>query len=569
MEKMITGAYAVLETLKRLGVKDLFGYPGGAVIPIYNELYDFPDLNHVFVRHEQGAAHAADGYARVSGEIGVCLATSGPGATNLVTGIMTAQMDSIPLLAITGQVGSHLLGKDAFQETDIVGITMPITKHSFLITQIEEIPRLIKTAYEIAMSGRKGPVLVDIPRDIQLAQFPLKTFEAIFECETKYNPPQEKFEYLSGSESELQALLKKAQRPVLIAGAGVVCANAQALLQTFVAHYDIPVVNTLLGLGSIPLDGKYGLGMIGMHGSVYGNFALRDADLVIAIGMRFDDRVTGNPDTFLKNARIIHIDIDRAEMNKNKRADISIITSAKEGLTYLVNQTSKSSHTQWIDQIQTWKRTYPLQPTQAPKHLTASQIIHFASRTTNDDAIVITDVGQHQMWAAQYYQFKKPRTFCSSGGAGTMGYGLPAALGAAIAKPDETVLLFVGDGGIQMTIQELMTLKQEKANVKVIILNNGFLGMVRQWQELFNHKRYSSVDLSLNPDFNILADGYGLKNITVKSEADFIEFEKALRSDEAVLINCIIAREENVFPMIPAGLSVDEIVIGGEYDEKL
>lgn len=566
---MITGAYAVLETLKRLGVKDLFGYPGGAVIPIYNELYDFPDLNHVFVRHEQGAAHAADGYARVSGEIGVCLATSGPGATNLVTGIMTAQMDSIPLLAITGQVGSHLLGKDAFQETDIVGITMPITKHSFLITQIEEIPRLIKTAYEIAMSGRKGPVLVDIPRDIQLAQFPLKTFEAIFECETKYNPPQEKFEYLSGSESELQTLLKKAQRPVLIAGAGVVCANAQALLQTFVAHYDIPVVNTLLGLGSIPLDGKYGLGMIGMHGSVYGNFALRDADLVIAIGMRFDDRVTGNPDTFLKNARIIHIDIDRAEMNKNKRADISIITSAKEGLTYLVKQTSKSSHTQWIDQIQTWKRTYPLQPTQAPKHLTASQIIHFASRTTNDDAIVITDVGQHQMWAAQYYQFKKPRTFCSSGGAGTMGYGLPAALGAAIAKPDETVLLFVGDGGIQMTIQELMTLKQEKTNVKVIILNNGFLGMVRQWQELFNHKRYSSVDLSLNPDFNILADGYGLKNITVKSEADFIEFGKALRSDEAVLINCIIAREENVFPMIPAGLSVDEIVIGGEYDEKL
>lgn len=565
----MTGARAVLETLKRLGVKDLFGYPGGAVIPIYNELYDFEGLNHVFVRHEQGAAHAADGYARVTGEIGVCLATSGPGATNLVTGIMTAQMDSIPLLAITGQVSSHLLGKDAFQETDIVGITMPITKHSFLITHIEDIPRLIKTAYQIATSGRKGPVLVDIPRDIQLSSISLATFNDIFDQDTKYTPPQEQFTYFKGDDIELQALLHAAKKPVVIAGAGVVCSGAQHLLQQFVEHYDIPVVNTLLGLGSIPLDGKYGLGMIGMHGSVYGNFALRDADLVIAIGMRFDDRVTGNPETFLENAKIIHIDIDRAEMNKNKPIDIGIITSAKQGLHHLLTTAKKSSHTEWIQQIQKWQNTYPLTPTQSPDGLTASQVIHFASRITSDEAIVVTDVGQHQMWAAQYYQFKQPRTFCSSGGAGTMGYGLPAALGAAIAKPEHTTLLFVGDGGIQMTIQELMTLKQEQVNVKVIILNNGFLGMVRQWQELFNDKRYSSVDLSLNPDFNMLASGYGIKNITVQHERDFAQFAEALQSKETFLINCLIAREENVLPMIPAGLSVHHIVTGGANDETL
>lgn len=564
MENTITGARAVLETLKRLGITDLFGYPGGAVIPIYNELYDFEDLNHVFVRHEQGAAHAADGYARVTGEIGVCLATSGPGATNLVTGIMTAQMDSIPLLAITGQVGSNLLGKDAFQETDIVGITMPITKHSFLVTKVEDIPMFIKTAYEIATSGRKGPVLVDIPRDIQVARLSMDEFDEIFNSETKYTPPVERFEFFKGDDAELQTLLENAQKPVVIAGAGVVCSGAQNALLDFVKHYDVPVVNTLLGLGSIPLDGKYGLGMIGMHGSVYGNYALRDADLVIAIGMRFDDRVTGNPDTFLENAHIVHIDIDRAEINKNKHADISIITSAKKGLTHLLTHSPKTSHKPWLDQIQAWRKEFPLKPTTSNEGLTASQVIHLASEVTHDGAIVVTDVGQHQMWAAQYYQFKKPRTFASSGGAGTMGYGLPAALGAAVAKKDETVLLFVGDGGIQMTIQELMTLNQENANVKVIILNNGYLGMVRQWQELFQNKRYSSVDLSLNPDFNILADGYGVKNITVQSEADFAAFEEALLESGPCLINCIITREENVLPMIPAGKSVHNIVTGGK-----
>lgn len=567
MERTITGAYAVLETLKRLGVQDIFGYPGGAVIPIYNALYDFPDLNHVFVRHEQGAAHAADGYARVTGEIGVCLATSGPGATNLVTGIMTAQMDSIPLLAITGQVGSHLLGKDSFQETDIVGITMPITKHSFLVTCIEDIPRFIKTAYEIATTGRKGPVLIDIPRDIQLTTISMHQFNTLFEQATKYTPPAETFEYFKGDSVLLQSLLDNATKPVIIAGAGVVCAGAQAALEQFVQHYDIPVVNTLLGLGSIPLDGKYGLGMIGMHGSVYGNFALRDADLVIAIGMRFDDRVTGNPDTFLENAKIIHIDIDRAEMNKNKRVDIGIITSAKQGLEALISLSHQSQHTAWIQQIQQWRQQYPLTPTLTNDGLSASQIIHFVSHSTPESSIVITDVGQHQMWTAQYYQFKKPRTFCSSGGAGTMGYGLPAALGAAIAKPDETILLFVGDGGVQMTIQELMTIKQEHANVKVIILNNGFLGMVRQWQELFHDRRYSSVDLSLNPDFNILADGYGIQNMIVQTEDDFPQFKAALQSSDAFLINCIIAKEENVFPMIPSGMSVHQIVIGGTHNE--
>ncbi|MGL5041844.1 MAG: biosynthetic-type acetolactate synthase large subunit [Culicoidibacterales bacterium] len=564
--KEMTGARAVLEALRRLEVAYIFGYPGGSIIPIYNELYDFEGVEHIFVRHEQGASHAADGYARVSGKIGVCLATSGPGATNLVTGIMTAKMDSIPLLAITGQVTSKLLGKDAFQETDIVGITMPITKHSFLIKDIKEIPELIHVAYQIAMSGRKGPVLVDIPKDIQMQTISQADFEVAF-AQGVLEKPKYDSTYIVGNEGELKQLLAAAKRPIIIAGAGVVCSNCAAELYDFTRHFDIPVVSTLLGLGAIPLADDYALGMIGMHGSIYGNYALRDADLVIALGMRFDDRVTGNPETFIPNAKIIHIDIDRAEINKNKPVDVGIVTSAKKGLALLQQAATKTKHLNWLEQINAWKHEFPLVPTKSAEGLTAGQVVDYISNITDGKAIVVTDVGQHQMWVAQHYKFTTPRFFASSGGAGTMGYGIPAALGAQFAAPNELVIAFVGDGGFQMTCQELMTIHAEKLPVKIVIINNGFLGMVRQWQELFHTKRYSSVDLAVNPNFEMLAQSYGLDAVTISTEADYPLLKEAITNDRATVINIHVAKEENVFPMIPAGLGVDQIVHGGEENE--
>ena len=560
--EMIKGARILLECLSRLGIKEIFGYPGGAVIPIYDELYSFKDIKHYFARHEQGAVHEADGYARSTGNVGVCLATSGPGATNLVTGIMTAHMDSIPLLAITGQVTSTLLGKDAFQESDIVGITVPITKNNYLVQDIRELPRILKEAYYIASTGRPGPVLVDIPRDIQLEEIPYDEFKKLYEQEFElegYNPV---YEGHKGQIKTAIKMIKDSKKPLIIAGAGILKGHAYDELKEFVDKTNIPVAMTLLGLGSFPANHELALGMIGMHGTTYANYAANEADLVIAAGMRFDDRVTGNPLKFLPNANIIHIDIDPAEIGKNKLIDVPIVGDVKNVLAELNRKIPKLSHTKWLDEVAKLKKKYSLTFRKTEEDILIPQEILFEiNKLTKGEVIVATDVGQHQMWSAQYLTFNNPHTILTSGGAGTMGFGLPAAIGAQIANPNKKVIAIVGDGGFQMTFQELMMIKEYKLPVKIFIINNSYLGMVRQWQELFHEKRYSSVDLSYNPDFIKIGEAYGIKSIQLKNKKDLKKhLKKILESDEAVLVECIVEKEENVYPMIPAGKDVSCIV---------
>ena len=560
--EMIKGARILLECLSRLGIKEIFGYPGGAVIPIYDELYSFKDIKHYFARHEQGAVHEADGYARSTGKVGVCLATSGPGATNLVTGIMTAHMDSIPLLAITGQVTSTLLGKDAFQESDIVGITVPITKNNYLVQDIRELPRILKEAYYIASTGRPGPVLVDIPRDIQLEEIPYDEFKKLYEQEFElegYNPV---YEGHKGQIKTAIKMIKDSKKPLIIAGAGILKGHAYDELKEFVDKTNIPVAMTLLGLGSFPGNHELALGMIGMHGTTYANYAANEADLVIAAGMRFDDRVTGNPLKFLPNANIIHIDIDPAEIGKNKLIDVPIVGDVKNVLAELNRKIPKLSHTKWLDEVAKLKKKYSLTFRKTEEDVLIPQEILFEiNKLTKGEVIVATDVGQHQMWAAQFIKFNNPYSILTSGGAGTMGFGLPAAIGAQVANPDKKVLAIVGDGGFQMTFQELMMLKEYNLPVKIFIINNSYLGMVRQWQELFNDRRYSSVDLSYNPDFIKIGEAYGIKSIQLKTKKDLKKhLKKILESDEAVLVECIVEKEENVYPMIPAGKDVSCIV---------
>ena len=560
--EMIKGARILLECLSRLGIKEIFGYPGGAVIPIYDELYSFKDIKHYFARHEQGAVHEADGYARSTGKVGVCLATSGPGATNLVTGIMTAHMDSIPLLAITGQVTSTLLGKDAFQESDIVGITVPITKNNYLVQDIRELPRILKEAYYIASTGRPGPVLVDIPRDIQLEEIPYDEFKKLYEQEFElegYNPV---YEGHKGQIKTAIKMIKDSKKPLIIAGAGILKGHAYDELKEFVDKTNIPVAMTLLGLGSFPGDHELALGMIGMHGTTYANYAANEADLVIAAGMRFDDRVTGNPLKFLPNANIIHIDIDPAEIGKNKLIDVPIVGDLKNVLAELNRKIPKLSHTKWLDEVAKLKKKYSLTFRKTEDDVLIPQEILFEiNKLTKGEVIVATDVGQHQMWSAQFIKFNNPYSILTSGGAGTMGFGLPAAIGAQVANPDKKVLAIVGDGGFQMTFQELMMVKEYKLPVKIFIINNSYLGMVRQWQELFNDRRYSSVDLSYNPDFIKIGEAYGIKSIQLKTKKDLKKhLKKILESDEAVLVECIVEKEENVYPMIPAGKDVSCIV---------
>ena len=561
-QKMIRGARILLEILKRLGVTDIFGYPGGAVIPIYNEIYDFEGINHYLARHEQGAAHEADGYARASGKCGVCLATSGPGATNLVTGIMTAHMDSIPLLAITGQVCSHLLGKDAFQESDIVGITMPVTKNNYLVKDIRDMIRTVKEAYYLATTGRPGPVLVDITRDAQLDVISYEEFEAIFNEPISiegYDP-----NYIGHPKQIKKAidLLKGAKRPLIIAGHGVLLSNATEELYKLATTCQVPVVNTLLGLGSFPGEHQLSLGMLGMHGTVYANYAVNEADVVLALGIRFDDRIAGVPKEFCKEATIIHVDIDPAEIGKNKLIDIPIVGDLKHVLNEMNHELTPQTHESWLERIREWREEYPIRvrPHEGTS-LLPQKVIQEIDNIVKGNAIVVTDVGQHQMWTSQFITFSKPNTIITSGGAGTMGFGLPAAIGAQVAQPDKKVVLITGDGGLQMNSQELLLLKAYNIPVKVVIINNGFLGMVRQWQELFNQRRYSFVDLEVNPDFETLAKAYGVQGVTLSTIEDLrSQLRDLILSDEPVVINCVVEREENVFPMIPAGCTAKDMM---------
>jgi len=560
--EMINGARILLECLHRVGVTDIFGYPGGAVIPIYDEIYSFDKIKHYFARHEQGAVHAADGYARVSGKVGVCLATSGPGATNLVTGIMTAHMDSIPLLAITGQVRSNLLGRDAFQETDIVGITVPITKVNYLVQSIKDIPKIIKEAYFIASTGRPGPVLVDIPNDIQQQEISYEEFNRLFDKEVKLEGYDPTYVGHPVQIKRALSLIKKAKKPLIIAGAGVIKSGASKELLELVNKTDMPVATTLLGLGGFPENHELSLGMLGMHGTVPANFATDEADLVIAAGIRFDDRIAGNPSKFCEHAKIIHIDIDPAEIDKNKKVDVPIVGDLKNVLAEINKELEPKKHTEWTDKVKEWKNEYPLAHRNVGEDkLLPQEVLKAVNDILDGDAIVVTDVGQHQMWAAQYLTFKNPDTIVTSGGAGTMGFGVPAAMGAQVGARDKKVVLIVGDGGFQMTLEEIMMIRQYNLPVKIVLINNSFLGMVRQWQELFKDRRYSFVELECNPDFVKIAEAYGIKSERLKTKEDLKNRLKDLiLSDEGAIIDCIVEKEENVFPMIPAGKTVSQMI---------
>ena len=560
--KMINGGRMLLESLHRLGITDIFGYPGGAIIPIFDEIYSYDKINYYFARHEQGLSHAADGYARVSGKVGVCLATSGPGATNLVTGIMTAHMDSVPMIAITGQVRSNLLGRDAFQETDTVGITMPITKSNYLVQNVKEIPRIVKEAYYIATTGRPGPVLIDIPNDIQVHKIPYAEFERLFEEKIELEGYSPTYEGHPVQIKRAIKLIKEAKKPLIIAGAGVLKSKASKELFEYAEKTQTPVAMTLLGLGAFPGSHELSLGMLGMHGTVPANYATDEADLVIAAGVRFDDRIAGNPNKFIENAKVIHIDIDPAEIDKNKRADVPIVGDLKHVL-YEINQAVEpQTHREWVEKVIEWKKEYPLGHRKVGEDkLLPQEVLQAIDDILKGDAIIVTDVGQHQMWAAQYFTYQNPDSIVTSGGAGTMGFGLPAAIGAQIGAPDKKVVLIVGDGGFQMTVQELMMIKQYNLPVKVVILNNSYLGMVRQWQELFKDRRYSFVNLEVNPDFIKIADAYGIKNAKLTNKEDLrTKLKDLILSDEGVLIECVVEKEENVFPMIPAGKTVSQMI---------
>ena len=554
---IINGSRALLECLKREGVDTIFGYPGGAVIPIYDMIYQFPDIRHILVRHEQGAGHMAEGYALATGKVGVCLATSGPGATNLVTPIADAMMDSVPLVAITGQVKTSSIGTDAFQEADITGITMPITKHNWLVKDVTKLPEIIAEAFHIARSGRPGPVLIDIPVDISRAEFEYTPVEEV-------NIPTFK-PTVRGHSRQIQRaaeLIAEAKRPVLYVGGGAIYSGAHAEVRALAERTDTPVTTTLKGLGAFPETHPLSLGMLGMHGTAYANYAISECDLLIAVGARFDDRVTGKADEWVPTAKIIHIDVDPAEIGKVLAADVPIVGDVQAVLSELLKIAAPASHPEWNARVRQWKQDYPLHfPADGVLH--GQNVIEEIGAVTDHEAIVVTDVGQHQMWAAQFYKCLRPRQFITSGGLGTMGFGLPAAIGAQFGQPDKPVFCVSGDGSIQMCIQELMVATIYKLPIKICILNNQFLGMVRQWQELFWESKYSNVDLEASPDFLKLAEAYGAHGIRCSQPSGVrAALDEAMSiTDRPTVLDFRIAKEENVYPMIKSGGTIRDMVV--------
>lgn len=558
------GAEAVIECLKNEGVEVVFGYPGGVVLTLYDALYkaNFP---HILTRHEQGAVHAADGYARATGKVGVCIATSGPGGTNLITGIATAYMDSIPLVAITGQVGVSLIGKDSFQEADICGITTPITKHNYLVKKVQDLPRVLKEAFHIARTGRPGPVVVDISKDVFNTTLDYEYPESV--QLRGYCPT------FAGDPASLDAaveLLENATKPVVFVGGGVNLSDTAGELRKFVERTGFPVISSLMGLGCIPCDAPQHLGMVGMHGTYAANMATTECDLLLGIGVRFDDRVTSMVKAFAPRAKIIHFDIDPAEVNKNVRADLRVIGDLRWSLPLLCekvlardSQEWGNGFADWTAQVQAWKREQPLAYCLSQEQIMPQMVIEKMSELTQGDAVIVTDVGQHQMWTAQYYTFNKQRSLLTSGGLGTMGFGLPAALGAQIGQPDKTVVLFTGDGSIMMNCQELATAADNGLPVKVFVMNNQVLGMVNQWQRMFYGQRYSHSSTKGHTDFVKLAEAMGVTGFRVSQPGDLAAvFEKALRTEGPVLVDIILPNAEDVLPMVPPGGRLDEMILG-------
>ncbi|MFC1594578.1 biosynthetic-type acetolactate synthase large subunit [Candidatus Omnitrophota bacterium] len=552
----MSGAQIFVESLLKENVDVMFGYPGGSVLPLFDKLYDAP-FKFILTRHEQGAAHAADGYARATGKVGVCVATSGPGATNLTTGIATAYMDSIPMVAFTGQVKTHLIGNDAFQEADVTGITRPITKYNFLVKDVKELAGTIKNAFHIASTGRPGPVVIDLPVDVQLAETEFKYPEQV--DIRGYRPT------LFGHPGQIKKAAKAisaSKKPILYVGGGAIISGANNVLMELAEKLQIPVTWTLMGIGAFPADHPLSLEMLGMHGTAYANHATMESDLIIAVGARFDDRVTGRLDTFAPEAKVIHIDLDPTSISKNIHVDIPIVGDAKGTLEQLLMFVKDAPDTKaWLKKIEGWKKKHPLQYKQDDA-LRPQYVIEEICNVTKGDAVIATEVGQNQMWAAQWYKYSKPRTFLSSGGLGTMGYGFPAAIGAKLGMPEKIVFDIAGDGSIQMNIQELATAVTYKIPVKIAILNNGYLGMVRQWQELFYKKRYAYTTL-VNPDFVKLAESYGAVGIRVTKKKEVRPaIEKAIATDNVVVIDFKVEPEENVFPMVPAGEAINRMIGG-------
>jgi acetolactate synthase-1/2/3 large subunit len=564
---LLTGAEIIWECLVRLGVDVVFGYPGGAILPTYDALSKYPQIHHVLVRHEQGACHMADGYARATGRVGVAIATSGPGATNLVTGIATSMLDSTPVVCITGQVARPFIGTDAFQETDVTGITLPITKHNYLVNNIEELAYTMREAFYIASTGRPGPVLVDVPKDIQNQKIEFVYPEGEIRV-PGYRPPSK------ATEEQIEdaiALIHQAERPVILAGHGILMSGASQELQELAERAQIPIALTLLGKGAVPENHPMVIGMMGMHGEAASNNAIQEADLLIALGMRFDDRVTGNLKTYSPNSRKIHVDIDPSEINKNVKVDVGIAGDLKTVLRQLVPGVKSASHPAWLNRIRDWDEDSDerdIVRTYEGDKLFGALAINDLWKHTGGESITVTDVGQHQMLEAQYYPHQRPMTMITSGGLGTMGFGLPAAIGAKFGKPDEEVWAIVGDGGFQMTLCELATAMQEGIKVNIAIINNGFLGMVRQWQELFHESRYNATPM-FSPDFCKLAEAYGIPNMRVTSRDQIEEAVKFARSHATtVLIEFVVEKEEMVYPMVPAGADLNAMIRRPKPNER-